>query len=96
MLDQELLSLKEYFFAKLGIFSHLILRISQNRQYFLYYDLSHLTMGYLGKKHNRGGGVEGGFNHPIPLLLPSEYLVFLPLLETPQNIVITPLGDFKA
>ena len=54
-----------------AFFSHLILRICQNRQYYQYYDLSHLTVGYSRKKQARGlGGGGGGFepsNTPSPL-----------------------------
>ena len=43
-----------------AFFSHLILRICQNRQYYQYYDLSHLTVGYSRKKQARGLGEGGG------------------------------------
>ena len=49
-------------------------------------------MGYSGKKKKQEG-VE--FEQSNTLCSP-EFLVFPSLLETPQNFVSTPLGDFKA
>ena len=52
------------------------------------------------RKKKTSKGLEGGLNlpiHPTPPPAPSptpEFLVFT-LLETPQNFVRTPLGDFK-
>ena len=55
-------------------------------------------MGYSRKKKQTR--VEGGLKHPAPPLPappphPAEFLVFFSLLETPQNFLITPLGDFR-
>ena len=55
-------------------------------------------MGYSRKKKQTR--VEGGLKHPAPPLPappspPCRIFSFFSLLETPQNFLITPLGDFR-